>query len=192
MQGKQQIEQRLAQAFMLADMRDAERVTAEEVRLSALQIENSLGSIYSILTTEFQVPYVARKLDILTRAGKVPKMDDSLVKPVMTVGLAAVGRGNDLEQLVRFTNTLGQTIGPEGMAQFVKPTELIKRLAYSMGIDILGLVKSEEELAIEAQQQQQLALAQQAMQAGMADPQKLANAAAMSQEMASDQQPIDQ
>ena len=71
----------------------------------ALQIENSLGSIYSILTTEFQVPYVARKLDILTRAGKVPKMDDSLVKPVMTVGLAAVGRGNDLEQLVRFTNT---------------------------------------------------------------------------------------
>ena len=192
MQGKQQIEQRLAQAFMLADMRDAERVTAEEVRLSALQIENSLGSIYSILTTEFQVPYVARKLDILTRAGKVPKMDDSLVKPVMTVGLAAVGRGNDLEQLVRFTNTLGQTIGPEGMAQFVKPTELIKRLAYSMGIDILGLVKSEEELAIEAQQQQQLALAQQAMQAGMADPQKLANAAAMSQEMAPDQQPIDQ
>jgi len=192
MQGKQQIEQRLAQAFMLADMRDAERVTAEEVRLSALQIENSLGSIYSILTTEFQVPYVARKLDILTRAGKVPKMDDSLVKPVMTVGLAAVGRGNDLEQLVRFTNTLGQTIGPEGMAQFVKPTELIKRLAYSMGIDILGLVKSEEELVIEAQQQQQLALAQQAMQAGMADPQKLANAAAMSQEMAPDQQPIDQ
>ena len=78
------------------------------------------------------------------------------------------------------------------MAQFVKPTELIKRLAYSMGIDILGLVKSEEELAMEMQQQQQLALAQQAMQAGMADPQKLANAAAMSQEMASDQQPIDQ
>ena len=33
------------------------------------------------------------------------------------------------------------------------------------------------------QQQQQLQLAQQAMQSGMADPQKLANAAQMSQQM---------
>ncbi|MFZ9536446.1 MAG: portal protein, partial [Vulcanococcus sp.] len=194
MQGKQQIEARLAQAFMLADMRDAERVTAEEVRLQALQIENSLGSIYSILTTEFQVPYVARKLDILTRAGKVPKMDKQLVKPVMTVGLAAVGRGNDLEQLVRFTTTLGQTMGPDALAQYVRPPELIKRLAYSMGIDILGLVKSEEELMAEMQQQQQMAMAQQAMQAGMADPQKLANAAAAAQDMqmAAQQPPQDQ
>ena len=47
MQGKQQIEQRLATAFMLANMRDAERVTAEEVRfVQALQTENSLGSIF--------------------------------------------------------------------------------------------------------------------------------------------------
>ena len=193
-QAKQQIEQRLAQAFMLADMRDAERVTAEEVRLQALQIENSLGSIYSILTTEFQVKYVARKLDILTRAGKVPKMDKKLVKPVMTVGLAAVGRGNDLEQLVRFVSTLGQTMGPEAIAQYVKPPELIKRLAYSMGIDVLGLVKSEEELMAEMQQQQQMAMTQQAMQAGMADPQKLANAASTTQEMqmASDQPAPDQ
>ena len=39
MQGKQQIEARLSQAFMLADVRDSERTTAEEVRLQALQIE---------------------------------------------------------------------------------------------------------------------------------------------------------
>lgn len=183
MQGKQQIEARLSQAFMLADVRDSERTTAEEVRLQALQIENSLGSIYSILTTEFQVPYVNRKLDILTRAGKVPKMPKDLVKPVMTVGLAAVGRGNDLEQLVRFTTTLGQTMGPEALAQYVKPPELIKRLAYSMGIDILGLVKTDEEIAAEMQQQQQMAMAQQAMASPMADPQKLATAAATAQQM---------
>ena len=111
-------------------------------------------------------------------------MDSNLVKPVMTVGLAAVGRGNDVEQLVRFTTTLGQTIGPEGLAQFVKPSELIKRLAYSMGIDVLGLIKTEEELAAEQQQMQQMQMAQQAMQAGMADPQKLANAASMVQDAA--------
>ena len=192
MQGLARIEARLAQAFMLADVRDSERTTAEEVRLQALQIENSLGSIYSILTTEFQVPYVSRKLDILTRAGKVPKLPKDLVKPVMTVGLAAVGRGNDLEQIVRFTTTLGQTMGPEALATYIKPPELIKRLAYSMGIDVLGLVKSEEELAAEQQQQQQMAMRQQAMASPMADPQKLANAAATAQQMQQGQQPAEQ
>ena len=98
-------------------------------------------------------------------------------------GLAAVGRGNDLEQLVRFVTTLGQTMGPEGIAQYVKPTELITRLAYSMGIDTLGLIKSKEELAAEKQQQEQMMLAQQAMKSPAADPQKLANAAATQQQM---------
>ena len=183
MQAKAQIEARLSQAFMLSNPRDAERVTAEEIRLQALEIENSLGSIYSILSSEFQVPYVARKLNILEREGKVPKMDDNYVKVVMTVGLAAIGRGNDLEQLVRFVQTLGQTMGPEALAQYVKPSEMIKRLAYSMGIDIVGLVKSEQELMQEMQQQQQQALVAQAMQGGMADPQKLANAAQTQQDM---------
>ena len=181
MQGKTQIEARLSQAFMLADVRDSERTTAEEVRLTALQIENSLGSIYSVLQTTFQVPYVARKLDILQREKKVPKLPDELVKPVMTVGLAAVGRGNDLEQLVRFTTTLGQTMGPEGLATYVKPTELIKRLAYSMGIDTLGLIKSEEELAQEQQAAEQQAQQQMLMQSKLADPQNLANAAQTAQ-----------
>tara|TARA_B100001113_G_scaffold352720_1_gene354883 strand:+ start:182 stop:1789 length:1608 start_codon:yes stop_codon:yes gene_type:complete len=186
-QAKEQIERRLAQAFMLADQRNAERVTAEEVRMSQLQTEQSLGSIYSILTTTFQVPYVARKLDILTREKKVPDLPDDLVSVVMTVGLAAVGRGNDLEQLVRFTTTLGQTIGPEGLAQYLKPTELITRLAYSMGIDTLGLIKSEEELQVEAEQAQELAQQQAMMQSAISDPQKLANAAQTAQEISNNQ-----
>ena len=183
MQGKQQIEARLSQAFMLADVRDSERTTAEEVRLQAMQIEQSLGSVYALLTQEFQVPYVAKKLDILQREGKVPQMPKELVKPVMTVGLAAVGRGNDLENLVRFITTLGQTMGPEALATYVKPNELITRLAYSMGIDVLGLVKSEAELQAEQQQQQEMMMASQMLNAGAGDPQKLANAAATAQQM---------
>ena len=183
------IEARLAQAMMLADVRDSERTTAEEVRLQAQQIENSLGSIYAILTVEFQAPYIARKLELFTRNGGMTKLPEGLVKPMVSVGLAAVGRGNDLEKTARFMQILQQTLGPEGIAQYVVPGELIKRLASSMGISPLGLVKSEQQLAAEAQQQQQMAMAQQAMAAGMADPQKLANAAATSQEMANPQPP---
>ena len=136
-----------------------------------------------MLQTTFQVPYVARKLDILQRENKINKLPPELVQPVMTVGLAAVGRGNDLEQLVRFTTTLGQTMGPESLATYVKPTELIKRLAYSMGIDTLGLIKTEEELAMEQQAAAQQAQQQMLMQSKLADPKNLADAAQTAQEI---------
>lgn len=180
----QRIEMRLAQAFMLADMRDAERVTAEEVRLQAQQLEQAIGSIYAQLTVELQAPYIARKLELYMRRGGMKQLPENLVQPVVSVGLAAVGRGNDLEQTARFMTILQQTLGPEGINTYVNSSELIKRLAAAMGLDIIGLVKTEEQLAAEQQQAQQMAMAQQAMAAGMADPQKLANAAATEQEMA--------
>jgi hypothetical protein len=186
--GLQRIEMRLAQAFMLADMRDAERVTAEEVRLQAMQLEQSLGSIYAQLTVELQAPYIARKLELFMRRGGMKQLPEGLVQPVVSVGLAAVGRGNDLEQTARFMSILQQTLGPEGITTYVNSSELIKRLAAAMGLDIIGLVKTEDELAAEQQQAQQMAMAQQAIAAGMADPQKLANAAAIEQEMAGAQQ----
>lgn len=182
------VEARLSQAFMLNDVRDSERTTAEEVRLHAQQVEMSLGAIYSILTVEFQQPYVSRKLALLLKAGKLPTLPE-MVKPVVSVGLAAVGRGNDLEKTARFMQILQGTLGPEGIATYVKSSELIRRLAASMGMSIIGLVKTDEEIASERQAQQQAAMASQAMAAGMADPQKLANAAATTQQMAAQPPP---
>ena len=48
------IEQRLANAFLLTDSirRDAERVTATELRLMAQDLEDALGGIYSVLSQE--------------------------------------------------------------------------------------------------------------------------------------------
>ncbi len=190
MAGLARVEARLSQAFMLADVRDSERTTAEEVRLQALQIENSLGSIYSILVTEFQTPYVSRKLDLLIRQGKLEPLPRDLVRPVVSVGLAAVGRSNDLEKVVRFVGTiaeLGNAIGQQEVTMRVNPSELIRRLAASMGVDTVGLIKTDQQVAQEQQEAQQLALAQQAMQSPMADPQKQAQAAAIEQQLAAEQ-----
>lgn len=179
----QRVQARLATAFMLTDVRDSERTTAEEVRLQAQQIENSLGSVYSILTTEFQYPYISRRLHLLTKAGGLPKLPDDTIKPVVSVGLAAVGRGNDLERHARFMQILQQTITPEGTLQYLFPSELISRLAAAMGIDTVGLIKTQQQIdqeqaaAMQAQQQAQL------LQAPAADPQRLATAAATVQEM---------
>jgi hypothetical protein len=47
---------------------------------------------------------------------------------------------------------------------FINPTELIRRFAASDGIDIAGLVKSEEELQAEQAQAQQVNLEEQLAQ----------------------------
>lgn len=175
----QRIEQRLAASFMLSEMRDAERVTAEEVRIQTMQTEASLGSVYAILTSEFQAPYIRRRLALYMKKGGMQKLPEGLVQPMVSVGLAGVGRGNDLEKTARFMSILQQSIGPEGIQKYVNNTELIKRLSSAMGISPLGLVKSEQQLAAEMQQAQQQAMQQQLA----ANPQGLASAAQTVQEM---------
>jgi hypothetical protein len=176
------IEARLSKIFMLSNVRDSERTTAEEVRLQALEIENGLGAIYSILTQEFQAPYVSRKLDLLTRSKKMESLPPDMVRPVVSVGLAAVGRNNDVEKLLRFITALGQSM-PDAIPQFVKPTELIKRLAYSLGIQTQGLIRSEEEIAQEQAKAQEQAMTEQMLKSPMADPQKMAEAEALQMQM---------
>jgi len=175
----QRIEQRLAASFMLSEMRDAERVTAEEVRIQTMQTEASLGSVYAILTSEFQAPYIRRRLALYMKKGGMQKLPEGLVQPMVSVGLAGVGRGNDLEKTARFMSILQQSIGPEGIQKYVNNAELIKRLSSAMGISPLGLVKSEQQLAAEQQQAQQQEMQQQLA----ANPQGLASAAQTMQDM---------
>lgn len=175
----QRIEQRLAASFMLSEMREAERVTAEEVRIQTMQTEASLGSVYAILTSEFQAPYIRRRLALYMKKGGMQKLPEGLVQPMVSVGLAGVGRGNDLEKTARFMSILQQSIGPEGIQKYVNNAELIKRLSSAMGISPLGLVKSEQQLAAEQQQAQQQAMQQQLA----ANPQGLASAAQTMQDM---------
>ena len=51
--------------------------------------------------------------------------------------------------------TIAQTLGPEALMQYINPSEVIKRLAAAQGIDALNLIKTEEQMAQEMQQQQQ-------------------------------------
>ena len=175
----QQIEKRLSDAFLIMSVRQAERVTAEEVRLTQMELEQQLGGIFSLLTVEFLVPYLNRTLLVLTRSGEIPKIPKDLVRPSIVAGVNALGRGQDRESLTQFIMTIAQTLGPEAMMQFINADEAIKRLAAAQGIDVLNLVKTKEQMQEEMIQQQQMQ-AQQALveQAGqlagtpMVDPSK--------------------
>ena len=74
-----------------------------------------------------------------------------LVMPTIVAGLNGVGRGQDRQALMEFVGTLAQTMGPEALAHYINPAEFIKRLAAASGIESLGLVKTEEQLAQEKQ-----------------------------------------
>ena len=175
----QQLERRIAEAFMQLNVRQSERTTAEEVRLTQLELEQQLGGLFSLLTVEFLIPYLNRTLLVLQRSKELPNIPKDLVRPQIVAGVNALGRGQDRESLTAFITTIAQTLGPEALMQFINPSEAIKRLAAAQGIDILNLVKTEQQIQEEMQQKQQDA-AQQSLidQAGqmanapLADPTK--------------------
>jgi Bacteriophage head to tail connecting protein len=152
--------QQLSFAFLLntAIQRDAERVTAEEVRYMAQELEQTLGGFYSIMSVELQQPYVAIKIAGLERKGQLPKLPPGTVKPVIVTGLEALGRGNDRNKLVRFLTTISQALGPAAVPQFVNVDEVIARIGIADGIDMQGLIKTPEEIAQATQQAQMQAM----------------------------------
>jgi len=175
----QNLERRVSDAFLVLQVRQSERTTAEEVRLTQMELEQQLGGLFSLLTVEFLIPYLNRTLHILQRNKELPKIPKDLVRPQIVAGVNALGRGQDQQSLVMFIQTLAQTLGPEAIAQFLDPGEYIKRLAAAQGIDVLNLVKSAETMEQEKQAQMQAAQQQALMeQAGqiagspMADPSK--------------------
>ena len=172
----QTLEKRLSEAFLILSVRQSERTTAEEVRMTQMELEQQLGGLFSVLTTEFLVPYLNRKLSVFEKTGEIPKIPKGIVKPTIVAGVNALGRGQDRESLGQFLTTISQTMGPEATQQYINPEEVIKRLAAAQGIDILNLVRSMQEVQGEqqaaVQQQQQADLQQAAIGSPMMDPSK--------------------
>ena len=162
------IEQRLQFAFLLnaSVQRQAERVTATEVQLIANELNDALGGVYGILTTEFQLPYINTKLDMLREQKLLPDLPKELVKTKIIVGMEALGRASDRLRLLRFMTDLSNTLGAETLASYINLDDAIKKFAVANGIDTGGLIKSQEQIQQEAQAQQQAQFANKAL----ADP----------------------
>ena len=162
------INDRMAAAFLLNSsvQRAAERVTAEEVRFMAQELETALGGVYSILSQEFQLPLINILLNSLQAQGKMPKMPKDSVKPTVVTGIEALGRGQDLNKLATFLQYL-QPLGAEVIASEMNINDYIDRLGASLGIDTSGLIKSQEQKMQEQMAQQQMMQQQMMEQTAM-------------------------
>jgi hypothetical protein len=148
----QRIERRLANAFLLTDAirRDAERVTATELRLMAQDLEDALGGIYSVLSQDLQYPLALRILN------QLPPLPEG-VSPTVITGFEALGRGHDLTKLSDLLNFLSP-LGPEAMQTWLQIDEYIARVCVALGIDKSGLITPAEAVAAMMQQKEQAAL----------------------------------
>lgn len=155
------IERRVEKAFLLASSatRDAERVTAEEVRLLAAELETTLGGIYSRLSQELQLPIVVRLMVQMAKSDELPHLPKKAVVPTIITGLAGLGRTTELQKLDTLLAGVAQIFGPEAIATYTNAGKYIQRRAAALGVDIEGLIRSDEEVQAAQQQatQQQLA-----------------------------------
>ncbi|ANS05745.1 head-to-tail joining protein [uncultured phage_Deep-GF0-KM16-C193] len=162
------IETRLNFAFLLnaSVQRQAERVTATEISLIASELQDALGGVYGLLTTEFQLPYITAKLAMLREQKLLPNLPKDIVRPKIIVGLEALGRASDRLKLLQFMSDLAGTLGADVLARHINLDNAIKKFAVANGIETDGLLKSAEQIQQEQQQQQ----AQQFAQKSLADP----------------------
>lgn len=177
----ERIEMRLAQAFLLTQsiQRQAERVTAEEIRLLANELEQGLGGAYSVLAQEFLYPLAKTYLKQMERSGELPSLD-KIATPKITTGFEGLGRTTDLQKLDMFIGGANAVIGQDVVAGRLNSGEYLKRRATALGIDAENLILSDDQVA--AQQQQALSAEIAKTMAGKVDPsqnpQQTANAPA--------------
>jgi hypothetical protein len=149
------LKEALSFSFMLnsAVQRNGERVTAEEIRFMANELEAGLGGVYSTLAQELQLPYVVRIMHNMEEKKKLPALPKGVVKPMIVTGVEAIGRGNDITKLRELLADVGP-LGPEVISMYLNVGDFITRCATARGIDQDGLINSEEQVQQMRQQAQ--------------------------------------
>ena len=155
------LKQELSQAFLLTSsiQRNAERVTAEEIRRLAEDLETTQGGSYSLLSQDFQLPLVLRIEQRLAQQGKIATLKDGDIEAVIVTGLQAIGRSADLNSLREYLADVSgwATIIP-AIVEHIDARGILKKLNTGHGVSEDGTVLSEEAVAAnrQAAQRQQL------------------------------------
>lgn len=157
-----QAEQRIGRGFLVnsAITRDAERVTAEEIRIQASELENALGGVYSHLAEQLQQPIAVILLNEIDLGG----LEAEGIEPIVTTGIDSLSRGSEHEQMMLFLQdtSIMNTI-PEEVRGILQVDNLLSQMAMGRGVKYEDLIKSKEQQ--EADQQKALARQKELMQA---------------------------
>lgn len=157
---------RLERVFIINSsvQRNGERVTAEEIRYLAQELENTLGGVYSNQVTTFQAPYAALKMAALQRNKRVTQLPKDAVKMTILTGDAALGRqqkAQTLDEWLQTSFTVTQGAAQSPLASYIQWETYLQKGAANRAIDTDGLVFTQQEVDAKQQAAQQQALAAQ-------------------------------
>lgn len=148
------IQRNLSSAFLMNESatRDAERVTAQEIRFMAQELETStLSGIYSKLSKNVSKRIVEWVMDEM-------KIDVKSMNINVVTGLDALGRSSEAQKL---DSLLGRVANMK-LFHWIEESEVIQRYASYDAVDTTGLLKTPSKV----QQERQAQMQQQAEQAG--------------------------
>ena len=154
----ERLEKQIAQAFLLNSSvtRNAERVTAEEIRIQANELEMSVGGIYSRMAFQWQGPTAYITLDHIGFQGV-----QSGIKPQIITGMDSLSRQGELDNVRMWIGDLAMLDAvPEEIRGVINPLKFAAYLGTNRQVDYAKFLFTQDE--IQANQQAQAAqLAQQ-------------------------------
>lgn len=158
----EKLEKTLSEMFLVATsaVRNAERVTAEEIRLLAQELETSLGGVYSRLSTDLQ-QWLARIAISKIEQQALRQMDVYVI-----TGLDALSANGDLDSLRAMIADLSNTQNlPDEIKGTIIWDSYVQLVSSLHGVDYFKFLKSQEQFQQEqaAQQAQAQEMQQEAV-----------------------------
>jgi hypothetical protein len=156
---------RIGRGFLMnsAVTRDSERTTAEEVRIQAIELEQSLGGVYSRLAIDMQAPIARWQL----RAANI-NIRGTKIQPTIITGLDALSRSAELQRMMGFLGDVSSLAEiPAETREMLNEEPIISDMAAGRGVNRTKYVATVEEINQRRQQREQAAANQQAVQAGV-------------------------
>lgn len=145
-------ERRISRGFLMgsAIIRDAERVTQEEVRMTANELETAYGGVYSTLAASLQKPVGMWLLDEADF-----KLQGTQIEVTIVTGLDALSRNGDLDNFRLAMGDLAQIATlPESLQGRLKWDEVKAFIGQGRNVDLNKFMMSDAEYAKVQQQAQ--------------------------------------
>lgn len=156
------IESKLRESFLMLNVRNSERTTAEEIRAVQQQLDQQLGGVFSTISQELQLPSV-KIVESILRDYEPAFVYVPYTKDKIVTGVDAIGRSQEVESIRGFISLMleASQVSP-GIVQYVNEEWLANKVLVASGVDEDAQISKSEVEQLRAQQQQ--AMQEQAMQ----------------------------
>ena len=147
----------LSAAFLKSTVRDAERVTAQEIRMVANELESAFGGLYSQLAMSWQqkeADYAISQVDFSKEVGSLGDMFEVIV----TTGLESLSREGQIDNLRLAIGDLQMMdVVPDDLKSAINPLRFAKFVFTNRSVDLKAFLNTPEEMQSNQEAEMQVA-----------------------------------